>query len=128
MRPRIAGLIRRKCKVTEPKSTEPKSNGNGETKPPAGEVKPRPVFNIEHSLMGIAHDCVDIAQGVLNDTLEVPPAKAATAALSVANAIAKTQLQAIAILEKGSERARVEAARVLNLGTPDSEAVEPAKG
>jgi hypothetical protein len=94
-----------------------KSNGNDETKSPAGKVKSPEPIKIEHSLNGVAHALVDIAQGVLNGTLGAPEAKAATGALNVANAVAKTQLQAIAILEKGSERARDYAAKVLSLGT-----------
>jgi hypothetical protein len=125
--PIVRALLKEKYKVTE---NIAKTNGNGETKLPVSESKPPPVpFKIERSLMGVANSYMEIAERVVNGTLGANEAKAATGALNGVPNMLKTQLEAIKMFEKGSEKAREHVAKILDLGTPDSKALEsPAKG
>lgn len=92
-----------------------RTNGNGaETK-----LAPPP-FKIERTLLGVAHSYMEIAERVVSGTLGTNEAREATRALNGVPQLVKTQLEAIRIFEKGSEKAREQAAKILNLGTSDS--------
>jgi hypothetical protein len=90
-------------------STNP-TNGNGHTGPP-----PLP-FKVERSLMGVVNSYMEIAERVVSGELGTNEAKEATRALNGVPGIIKTQLEAIRIFEKGSEKAREQAARILDMG------------
>jgi hypothetical protein len=75
-----------------------------------------PPFKVERSLMGVAYGYMDIAERVVSGTLGTSEAREATRALSGVPALVKTQLEAIRVFEKGSEKARAEAAKILDLG------------
>ena len=78
---------------------------------------PQP-FTIERSLIGVADSYMSIAERVVNGSLGTNEAREATHALNGVPGLIKVQLEAIKIFEKGSEKARAEAASILDLGKP----------
>jgi hypothetical protein len=101
--------------MTEANSSASGSNG----KPQA------PPFKLERNLVGVAHGFMEISERVVNGTLGTGEAREATRALSGVPLLVRTQLEAIRIFEKGSERARQQAARILEMTAIDS--IEPPK-
>lgn len=93
---------------------------------PNGKSTQSAPFKIERSLMGVANSFMEIAERVCSGTLGVNEAKEATRALNGVPAIVKTQLEAIKIFEKGSEKARQQASRILDLGAPETKALPDA--
>jgi hypothetical protein len=75
-----------------------------------------PPFKLERSLMGIAYGYMDIAERVVAGHLGVREAHEATHALNGVPLLVRTQLEAIRIFEKGSDKARMQAAKILDLG------------
>jgi|SoimicMinimDraft_3_1059731.scaffolds.fasta_scaffold245780_1 hypothetical protein len=94
-------------------TTDQTTDTNGQTKPP----KTPPPFRIERSLMGVADSYIQIAERVVSGDLGTNEAKEATRALNGVPGIIKVHLETIKIFEKGSEKAREQAARILDMGT-----------
>jgi hypothetical protein len=80
----------------------------------------KPPFKLERSLMGVAYGYMDIAERVVAGQLEVGQAREATRALNGVPLLVRTQLEAIRIFEKGSDKARLQAAKILDLGLPQT--------
>ncbi|HEX4500607.1 MAG TPA: hypothetical protein VH187_05455 [Scandinavium sp.] len=75
-------------------------------------------FVIERSLIGVAHGFTEIAERVVNHTLEPKEAREATMALNGVTNVTKVQLAAIKVFEQASQRAKEEAARILGIAAP----------
>ena len=82
-----------------------------------------PPFRLERTLMGVAHGYMEIAERVVSGKLGTSEAREATRALNGVPALVKTQLEAIRLFEKGSEKARAQAAKILDLGIAGAEQV-----
>lgn len=89
------------------------SNG-GVIKPPTEPYK------LERSLMGVAHGFMEIAERVVAGQLGTNEAREASRALSGVPLLVRTQLEVIRIFEKGSDRARQQAARILELTSAET--------
>jgi hypothetical protein len=87
------------------------------SKPAATEAPP---FKLERSLMGVAYGYMDIAERVVRGQLGTGEAREATRALNGVPLLVRTQLEAIRIFEKGSDKARAQAAKILDLGLPQT--------
>src|SRR5580765_6266156 len=87
-------------------------NGNGSK---AADVVATPAFKLEHSLGGVASGFMDVAERVVDGTLGRNEAREATRALCGVSQVVKVQIEAIKLFDKGSERAREEAAKILGI-------------
>jgi hypothetical protein len=74
-----------------------------------------PPFQLERTLLGVAQGYMEISERVVNGQLGTGEAREATRALNGVPQLVKTQLEAIRIFEKGSQRARDEAAKILGI-------------
>jgi hypothetical protein len=90
-----------------------KTNGDGESKPPTGEVKTSPVFKIDRSPMGCVEGFIGITERTVNGELGANEANAAAKSLMGVPAMLKVQLDALRLYEKGSEKAREHVIKML---------------
>jgi hypothetical protein len=72
-------------------------------------------FKLERTLLGVAQGYMEIAERVVNDELGTSEAREATRALNGVPSLVKAQLEAIRIFEKGSQKAKEEAAKILGI-------------
>jgi hypothetical protein len=75
-------------------------------------------FKLERTLLGVAQGYMEIAERVVNNELDTNQAKEATRALNGVPSIVKAQLEAIRIFEKGSQKSKEEAAKILGITVP----------
>jgi hypothetical protein len=82
------------------------SSNGGQSKSP---------FKLERSLWGAAQGLMEIAERCVNGQLGTDEANAATRALNGVPVAVRVELDALRLMEKGSEQARTRAARILDL-------------
>src|SRR5262245_11446755 len=75
-------------------------------------------FNLERTLLGVAQGLMEIASRVVNGELEVNQAREAIRALNGVPRVVTTHLAAITLFEKGSQKAKEEAAKILGIAAP----------